>query len=458
MCIRDSRELNLFSEASMRFSKGLHPEQALVTGECTAELLRQLAGGTVCEGVIDCYPAPLPAVPIKLELSYINRLLGMTIPPADIARILRSLEYQVDGPHGSASFNVIPPAHRVDIQHGAADLVEDIARIYGYDKLPTTMLADELPIQRDNIALEGEERVRDILTSLGLQEVMCYSLTSPEKEAPLGITGAAVELANPIHSERGILRRSVLASVLQIAAHNLRQRPGVRLFEIGQVYVPTEGQALPLETRKLSIVITGPRTTEHWDSQAALMAMDFFDLKGIVETLLGRLHIDEVVFSPVAAQELHPGQSSEVICNTIKVGNIGQLHPTLNASYDLGRRKVFVADLDLDALLAVTPSLHPFKSISTFPPVLEDIALVVDENLPAAKLEAEIRAGGGELLKRARLFDVYRGANLPAGKKSLAYALTYQADDRSLTDKEVVKVRSKIVGRVEKLLGATLRA
>ena len=250
----------------------------------------------------------------------------------------------------------------------------------------------------------------------------------------------------------------MLASVLQIAAHNLRQRPGVRLFEIGQVYVPAEGQPLPLETRKLSIVITGPRTTEHWDSQAALSTMDFFDLKGIVEALLQRLHIDKVGFNPVISKELHPGQSSDVICDTIKMGTLGQLHPTLNASYDLGRRKIFVADLDLDALLAVAPSLHPFKSISTFPPVLEDIALVVDENLPAARLEAEIRAGGGELLKRIRLFDVYRGANLPAGKKSLAYALTYQADDRSLTDKEVVKVRSKIVGRVEKLLGATLRA
>jgi len=453
-----ARELNLFSEASMRFSKGLHPELALVTAERTAELLRQLAGGTVCQGVVDCYSSPLPATPIKLELAYVERLLGMNIPAADIARILRSLEYQVDNPSDSASFSVVPPVHRVDIQHGAADLVEDIARIYGYDKLPTTMLADELPVQRDNVALQGEERVRDILVSLGLQEVMCYSLTSPAKEAPLCITGDAVELANPIHSERGILRRSVLASVLQVAATNLRQRQGVRLFEIGQVYLPAPGQPLPLETRRLSIVITGPRTTEHWDSQAMAATMDFFDLKGILEALLNRLHIDEVTFSPVASQELHPGQASEVICDSIKVGTIGQLHPTLNAQYDLGRRKVFVADLDLDALLAVAPGLHKFKSVATFPPVLEDIAVVVDEALPAAKLEAEIRAGGGDMLKRVRLFDVYRGANLPAGKKSLAYALMYQAADRSLTDKEVSKVRAKIVGRVEKLLGATLRA
>lgn len=455
---RTARELNLFSEASMRFSKGLHPELALITAERTAELLRQLGGGTVSQGAIDCYPAPMTATPIKLELAYVERLLGMSIPPADIARILRALEYHVDGSTGSSTFNVLPPPHRVDIQHGPADLVEDIARIYGYDKLPATMLADELPMQIDNLALQGEERVRDILVGLGLQEVMSYALTSPEKEAPLGITGDAVELANPIHSERGILRRSVLASVLQLASTNMRQRKGVRLFEIGQVYLPTQGDALPMETRRLSIVITGPRSVEHWDSQSASSPMDFYDLKGIVEALLARLHLGSLLCSPVQVSYLHPGQAMEITVDGINLGKLGQLHPSQNSSYDLGRRKVFVADLDLDAILALAPSLQRFQPVSTYPPVLEDIALVVDETLPAAKLEAEIRAGGGELLKHARLFDVYRGTNLPAGKKSLAYALAYQANDRSLTDKEVSKVRSKIVGRVEKLLGATLRA
>lgn len=455
---KTARELNLFSEASSRFSKGLHPEMALMTAQRTAELIRQLTGGVVCQGVIDTYPAPMSPTPIKLDLAYIDRLLGMSIPPAEIARILRSLDCHVDNPNGSASFTVIPPAHRVDIQHGPADLVEDVARIYGYDKLPTTSLADQLPDQADNLALTGEDRVRDILAGLGLQEVMTYALTSREMESPLGLSESAVELANPIHSERGILRRSVLASVLQITAANLKNRPGVRMFEIGQTYLPVADQALPQETRRLAMVMTGPRTTHHWDSQATPSSVDFFDLKGIVDSLLARLHLDKVEYQPLATRELHPGQACELLVSGIRIGNLGQLHPSLNQSYELGRRKVFVADFDLDALLAVIPALHRFKSISTFPPVLEDIALVVDEDLPAARLEAEIRAGGGDMLKQIRLFDVYRGANLPAGKKSLAYALTYQADDRSLTDKEVSKVRSKIVGRVEKLLGATLRA
>jgi phenylalanyl-tRNA synthetase beta chain len=286
---------------------------------------------------------------------------------------------------------------------------------------------------------------------------MTYALSSPEKEAPLGVTGKYVTLANPIHSERGVMRRSVLASVLQVAATNLKQRPGVRLFEIGKVYDPLEGEKLPRETRRLVIVLTGPRTTEHWDSQAAAPAMEFFDLKGIVEALLERLHVEGVTNQATRTTHLHPGQGAEIVVGKSSIGTLGQLHPSLNEAYDLGKKKVYVADLDLDALLEAVPGVHRFRSISPFPPVLEDIALVVDEAMPAAQVASEIRAGGGELLNAVRLFDVYRGPNLPAGKKSLAYALSYQVPDRNLTDKEVAKVRAKIVGRVEKLLGATLR-
>lgn len=455
---KTARELNLFSEASMRFSKGLHPELALPAAEGTAEYLRQLAHGVVCQGAIDSYPAPLTSAPIKLELAYVERLLGMVIPVQDMERILRSLEYRVDIPPGSTVLTVIPPSHRVDIQHGAADVVEDIARIYGYDKLPVTSLADALPQQYDNPSLMGEERARDVLVGLGLQEVMSYALTSPEREAPLGISGPAVELANPIHSERGILRRSVLASVLQVAAMNLKHRSTVRLFEIGAVYVPEPDARLPRESRQLVMVLTGQRSVEHWDTTEKQPAVDFFDLKGLVQALLERLHIPSISFETLATGELHPGQSAKVNSGKHNLGKIGQLHPKVAEAFELGRRKILVAELDLECILKLMPAWHTFQSISTFPPVLEDIALVVDETLPADKLEAEIKAGGGDLLRGIRLFDVYRGQNLPAGKKSLAYALTYQAMDRSLTDKEVSKVRAKIVGRVEKMLGAVLRA
>jgi len=239
---------------------------------------------------------------------------------------------------------------------------------------------------------------------------------------------------------------------------NLKHRSTVRLFEIGAVYLPEADARLPRETRRLVIALTGQRSVDHWDTTEKQPQLDFFDLKGLVEEFLLRLHVPSLTFEPLTTTELHPGQSAEVKSGKQVLGKIGQLHPQVAGSYELGRRKIVVADLDLECILELMPAWHSFESISTFPPVLEDIALVVDETLPAEKLEAEIKTGGGELLRSIRLFDVYRGQNLPAGKKSLAYALTYQAMDRSLTDKEVSKVRAKIVGRVEKLLGAVLRA
>lgn len=470
---RTARHFNLHSEASMRFSRGIHPELALPTAERTAELLRQLANGKVSQGVIDCYPAPLAPNVIRLDLHYVERLLGIAISPDEITRILRGLEFQVDGPNGSGALLVTPPPHRVDIQHGPADLVEDIVRVYGYQRLSATMLADELPLQQDNIDLLQEEKVKDLLVNLGLQEVITYALTSKEIEAPLGVRCEHVELLNPIHSERSVMRKSVLAGVLQVAAANLRNRAGVRLFEIGKSYEPANEHLLPNEIRRLVMVLNGPRAPEHWDSQAKPPLLDFFDLKGIVEALLSRLHLPQVAFGPVQVPYLHPGQSTSVMLRTagpkpgskgeqqameVMLGVLGRLHPTLNEKYALGRHQVFVADLNLEAILASVPYLHRFTSISPFPPVLQDIALVVDESLAAARVREEVRVGGGKLLKQIRLFDVYRGSNLPTGKKSLAFALTFQSDEANLTEKDVAKIHGQIVNWLAKVLGATLRA
>jgi phenylalanyl-tRNA synthetase beta chain len=321
------------------------------------------------------------------------------------------------------------------------------------------LLREQLPRQRTNWPLILEERVRDILVTCGLQEVMNYSLTTVEREAPL--VGQAVEyvrLANPVTVERSVMRRSVLASVLESAASNLRHVNGVRLFEIGFVYLPRAGEKLPDEPRRLAMVMTGPRYAEFWDSTAKPAMLDFFDLKGIVEALLAELHVPAAEYQPAKAPWLHPGRAAEVRIGDDLIGCFGQLHPGLNEHFGLGRRDVLVGEFDLEILLAKVPQRHAIEPIPEFPPIRQDIAVVLDESVPAAQVEAEIRAGGGELLRNVRLFDVYRGPNLPKGKKSLAFALTFQALDRTLTDKEAAKVQQKIVGRLERLLGAKLRA
>ncbi|HMP02294.1 MAG TPA: phenylalanine--tRNA ligase subunit beta [Gemmatales bacterium] len=453
---RAARGLDLPSEASHRFSRGVHPELVLPALERAAELMRLHAGGTIAEGLVDCFPGPLVPPTVQLFPSEIERMLGIAIPLAEAQRILQTLDCTVE--IVGESLRVTAPPHRLDIQHGVADLIEDVARIHGYDKLPATLLADRLPRQVNHDDLDREERIRDLLADLGLTEVINYALTTAAKEEPFGIPAADhLRLANPISSERDVLRRSVLASVLETAGRNLRSRPRVRLFELGLAYDPQSDAVLPDERRQLALVIAGPRQVEHLDIQETAPAVDFFDLKGVVEALLAGLHVPEIRFGPATVPYLHPGQTAEVMSGNQRLGLLGRVHPELQQVLELGRTAVFACELDVEALLRLIPSGHRLRPLSTFPPTLQDIALVVDETMPAERVEREIWAGGGDLLKDVRLFDVYRGPNLPAGKKSLAYALAYQADDRTLTDKEVAKAHGKIVSRLEKMLGATLR-
>jgi phenylalanyl-tRNA synthetase beta chain len=316
-----------------------------------------------------------------------------------------------------------------------------------------------------NPLLALEERTRDLLVNAGLQEVVTYSLTVPEREAPLGAGGDYVRLKNPIHSERAVMRHSLLASVLEATATNLKNTENVRLFEIGYVYLPRQDQPLPDEKLRLCLVMTGRRLPESWaDSQAPRQPLDFFDLKGVVEALAQGLHLEGVSYRRAAVEFLHPGRSAELLLGGQSVGVLGQLHPRTAQTYAkdweavrLGQQDVLVADLDLEAILKAVPPRHLSRPLSSFPPALRDIAVVVNEDVTAEQVEAEIRTAGGELLQDVRLFDLYRGESIGAGKRSLAYALTYQAFDRTLADKEIEKAHEKVQNRLKHTLKASIR-
>jgi phenylalanyl-tRNA synthetase beta chain len=453
---RTMKQFNLPSEASLRFSKGIHPEVVRPAAERAADLMRQHAGGTVCRGVVDCYPAsPEPQV-VTLSMAEVRRLLGTDFPAEEAARILRALEFRVE-PAGPGALRVTTPPHRLDIQAGAADLIEELVRVHGYDRLPATLLADRLPRQQTNVPLAFEERVRDILVGAGLQEVITYSLTMPEREALLGVPlGEYVRLRNPISSERTVMRQTVLAGVLDVAAANLRHEDGARLFEVGPVFLERPGRPLPDEPRRLALVLTGRRQPEFWGDTAA-QPLDFFDLKGVVEALAGDLHLAEVGYRPAAVPYLHPGRSAELRLGEAAVGHFGQMHPREAEAYGLGDRIVLAGELDLEALQAAAPERYTYTPVPRFPAALRDIAVVVDEAIPAEQVAQEVRRAGGELLRQVRLFDLYRGESIPPGTKSLAYALTYQAEDRTLTDKEVDRAHKKIEDRLRHVLKAQVR-
>jgi phenylalanyl-tRNA synthetase beta chain len=349
---------------------------------------------------------------------------------------------------------------------GVADVMEEIARLYGYDNIPETLMDDPLPPQRGNPSLEREERVRDIMVSLGLQEIITHRMTAPEIEnrlLPRGVEGqpesAYVRLVNAISPEKRVLRRGLLAAVMNVVERNSRLSPSLAFFEVGGVFLPADaGEPLPQEPRHLAVALTGLRYPGGWDVKDNA-PVDFYDLKGLVEELMDTLHI-AVSFAPLEHPSFHPGK-----CAALKAGGqeeqlgvLGELHPEVQENYGLAA-PILAAEFDLEAIIALIPALgYPVQAISEFPPILEDIAVVVDEALPAERLEQVIRQAGGKLLTGLRLFDIFRGAQIGSGKKSMAYALTYQAPDRTLTDKDAAAVRQKIIRRLEQELGAKLRS
>ena len=454
----------LQSEAAYRFSRGVHPELAPWGVQLGLERMRLWAGGQVLQGVVDAYPRPVVDPQVTITTADVERRLGIALSAQEITGLLESLEFkcQVDGDSICAQ----TPPHRLDIGEGwigLADLMEEIARIYGYDRIPSRRLQDALPPQRGNPQLEKEEHLRDILVNLGLQEVITFRLTHPDREARLAPTGSTVEemayvrLQNPIAPERSAMRRRLLASLMEIMEHNSRLSQHLALFEIGPVFLPREGQILPDEPVCLAIALTGQRQLPTWTKAPAEM-MDFFDLKGILEATLDELHVSEVVYEPFSSPSYHPGKCARIRVGQTIIGHFGELHPLVKEHYDFGEAPLVAAELDLNAFLPLIPPLHTTQAVPVFPPVLEDIAVIVDEALPAAQVEAAIRQAGGKLLSNVRLFDIFRGEQIGLGKKSLAYSLTYQAQDRTLNDSDAAQVRQRVIRRLEQELGARLRS
>ncbi len=463
---RTTQALKLPSEASLRFGRGIHPALAEVAARRASELMRLLAGGTIARGMVDAYPCPARPVVIDLTTDEVERNLGVRFRLDEITRILESLEFTCEvqrAAPGRESIRVAMPDHRLDCAY-PADLIEEIARIYGYDRIPVTELADRLPPQRANRALELEEQVRDLLVACGLQEVVTYSLTNLAREAALvpGRTEAELDpasyivLANPITSERSVMRRSLLPGLLETAAANLHFRNRVAIFEVDEVFIPRPDQELPDEPRRLSLLMAGVRDDRHWLSVPG-PNLDFFDLKGVVEALLERLHILDAVYEPADHPTFQPGRTARLRVGDVEIGFLGELHPAVRATFDLPQMRVAAAELDLEALLAQVPPTWLAQPISPYPAVLQDLAVVVDETVPAAAVHKIIVEAGGFLLKEAKLFDLYRGEPVPVGKKSLAYALTFQAPDKTLSDEIVAHQVVRIVARLRRELSAELR-
>jgi phenylalanyl-tRNA synthetase beta chain len=461
---RTARAQNLPSEASYRFSRGVHPSLAEAGVRRGLELMQAWAGGEVAPGLVDSYPLPWQDPVVTLSAEDVERWLGIKIPVKDMISHLTLLGFECTKLRpGKISARV--PDHRMDIGEGIsgkADLIEEIARIHGYQNIPETRISDLLPLQLTNHELEQEERIRDLLVDMGLTEIVSYRWTTPEREALLQpvIGSEYLRIANPLAVEKSALRRSVLASVLDTCERNSRLRERVALFEIGPAFLASQTSDLPEENHHLAIVLTGPRSHPGWQP-ADLAPMDFYDLKGMLSMLFEGLHVSGIQFLSHQHPSYHPGKCARMMVGDEQVGMMGELHPDVRAHYDLPvtfKAAIQAAEIDLDALHGLIPILSTTLPLTTYPPVLEDLAVVVDETISAEVVADLIRQTGGRVVTDVRLFDLYRGEKIGAGKKSLAYRLTYQAPDKTLSDRDVAGIRARILKQLEKELGAALRS
>jgi phenylalanyl-tRNA synthetase beta chain len=513
---RTARLFKLPSEAAYRFERYVDPNLTVPAMKRAAELMRQLAGGTIAQDYVDAYPRPPKPVRIHFYTSEVERLLGIKVAPSQIAELLSRLEFKVDLPPNADAVGqdttmlVDVPSYRNDVTL-PADLVEEVARMVGYDLIPETLLDGGLPPQEVNYQFEAEERVRDIMVACGIDEVITYNVTHSEaleklarfdQQANSENSGKPVyrswdnsrpliTIVNPLSIKQDVMRPTMLPNLLDTLRLNLRAQPEtpVKIFEVGKVFmtrtdeeveqrkqemdeereryqrlkmwepVPSE-ERLPLEPRRLSGLMSGPRDERsrfNPDTEQTAEQIDFFDAKGVIEELMRHLHIEKVEWSPVEAPIFHPGRAALLRSNEINLGIVGELHPSVVRDWDLPDQRVCAWDLDLEAVLQVMPRRTLYNPVSPYQPVRQDMAFVVEEKVPAIVLLEAIKRAGGEAVTDVSLFDIYQGKPIPEGKRSLAFAVTFSSTEKPLTEEEVARLRKRIAGALSRELQAEMR-
>ncbi len=458
---RTSNVLGLRSEASSRFSDGLAPEQALEAQAVATQLMVELTGATVAGGTIDAGPFaqdPWPDATIRLRDARVAALLGLVIPRARQKATLTALGFDVQD--ADDGLDVTVPAFRRNDVTREADLVEEVGR-FVLDQLPAT-----LPKRRGTAGrMSSEQRLRrravDALVGRGAHEIVGWSFTEPGVADRLRLPAddarrAFVPLQNPMSEDHSVLRTTVLGSLLDAVAHNVaRGNADLALIEQGAVYLARESETLPHEHRALGAVVHGRLAPASWGDAGTPKTADFFAAKGLLAAVLDTLRVEWTVRAE-AQPFLHPGRSATVLADDEVVGWVGELHPLVARAWELDGT-VAAFEVDLDRVVAHAVAVPRYEDLTSFPPVRQDLAVIVDEAVAAADVLGAVRGAGGKLLQGVRVFDVYRGAQVGEGRKSLALALTFQAPDRTLSDDDVAPVRAKVVKALASQVGGELR-
>jgi phenylalanyl-tRNA synthetase beta chain len=455
--MRTSKALGLRTEASARFEKQLHPEQAMAAQRLAARLMVELCGARMVPGTIDVYPQPAEPHVVPLRPARMEKLLGERIEEETANGILDRLGFET-----VAEGWQVPPWRDSDV-HREADLIEEVSRIHGLDKLPTTLPARKDAIGRITPSQRLRRRLEDLLRDRGLLEAISYSFTSPQALRRLRLDNAdLLRVDNPLSEELSVMRPLILPGLLDAARHNAAHgRAGVQLFESAHVYLPKgelgslqeKGQTPADESHHLAALVT-EAAPAGWRTPAR--PADYYAVKGLLEGLMEAAGVEWRAHEGGPAF-LHPGRAATIVAGEdTELGWLGELHPLVLREWELDGA-VAGFELDVDRLLELAPEASTYSDVTSFPAVLQDIAVIVPEDVPAARLAEVVRAGGGELLASLRVFDLYHGEQVGEGNKSLALRLEFRAPDRTLTDEEVSERRAAIEQELESI-GGHLRA
>lgn len=441
-----AKKLGMRTEASSRFEKGLDPENVIAALNRAAQLVEIIAAGDVCKGIVDCYPVKPQQRELALRPSKINSFLGTDIPTGEMIDILKRLDFEIN----EKDMIIKVPSFRTDIEV-EADIAEEIARFYGYNNIPPSLLEGKAPtLGRKTYKQKIEDIIKQTMISCGLSEACTYSFTSPKVFDRLrlpedSVIRKAVVISNPLGEDYSIMRTTTLPEMLDILSRNYSRRAKkAHVFELAYTYMPIEHNALPVEKQVLTVGMYGEA--------------DFFDLKGIIEELLDQLGIVNAEFIPEKNHpSFHPGRTANLVVNGAYAGILGQIHPDVAASFEAPEDSL-LAVIEFNNLLEASSLKVQYKPLPKFPSVTRDLAMLVNEDVHVKDIEIIIKAMAGRILEEVELFDVYKGKQVPEGKKSVAYSLSFRASDRTLTDEEVNKAMSKVLEGLKKHIGAELRS
>lgn len=450
-----SKKLGLRTEASSRFEKGLDVENAIAALNRAAELIELLGAGDVEKGIVDTYPVKYEEKVIGLQADRINELLGTEIQSAAMVNMLEKIGFKYD----SSKDAVVVPSFRADVE-GMADLAEEVARFYGYNNItPSLLKGKETTIGVKTPKQKLEDKVKNTMTGCGLYEIYTYSFASPDVFDKIKLPAdsdlrKAVVISNPLGVDFSLMRTTTIPDMLNVISRNYNRRvPEGRLFELSYVYRASEKRDsavkgidesnLPREVQLLTLGMYGK--------------VDFYDLKGTVEELFSALGIVDYTFERETDNgTYHPNRTAAIIVGGKKAGTIGEVHPDVQENFEIGT-KAYVGTIEIEVLMENCGKVPQYKALPKFPAVSRDIAMVIDDNVLVSEIEAVIKQRGGKLLEDITLFDVYKGKQVQEGMKSVAYSITFRAEDRTLTDEDVAKAMVKILDGLKNNLNAQLR-